>query len=1339
VKTEWLLRDEKGTDTLRKSGIEVVGNIPLGTHLCQFYETKEDLIEILVPYFAEGLRNNEFCMWVTSPPLGLEEAKAALQKAVPDLEQYIKKGQIEILPHTDWYLLGGEFDADRVLRGWVQKEKRALDRGFDGLRLTGNTFWIERNHWKRFVDYEATVNDVIGAHRIIAICTYSLEKCTGSDVVDVMRNHQSVLFKKGETWVLAEDVYKRRLWEVKAIENEAKLGLVFAASPDAITVTDLNGNIIECNQAKLDMEGYSSKEELIGKSAFEVIAKKDHKRAMENLKKTLEQGLVKNIEYTLLTKDGREFPAELSASVIKDSLGNPIGFVAITKDITERKIMEKRIAYLASIVDNARVAISTVDMNGIVTYCNKATEEMLGWASTEAIGKLMATFCPNAGKQIEATVKEGFCVDKELEYVKKDGGTLPCSTSTFLMKDKDGKPIGVCGIAIDITERKMAEDALRKSENKSRTLLENLPQKIFFKDRNSVYISCNENYARDLRIKPHEITGKTDYDFYPKKLAEKYRADDKRIMESGKTEDIEEEYIQDGRKVFVHTVKTPVKDETGNVVGVLGIFWDVTERKKAEEKLIESEERFRNLYGSIRDPVGVFVGREGRLVDYNKAFNRLSGYTDEELKDKTFLDFVHPDDQALVLERYGIKYPEEELPLVYEIRAVNKKGEIIPVEISVSIYKVKGKVIGIEVIHRDITRRKRAEEELIRLSSAVKMSTDSIVIGDLNAKIIDVNEATLKMYGTDDKRDLIGKNSFDLIAPEDREEALMGLKEALEKGYVKGREYNIITKDGTRIPVEMNAAIMKDADGKPIGFVGISRDITERKKAEEKIIESEEQFRNLFESASDGILTFDLRGRITSVNKKIEEISGFSREEIIGKHFTHFARMGIISLKDISWFLKAFSRRIKGEPTKVYEIKIRNKKGQEKFVEFRGSLIKQRGKPIEVLEIIRDVTERKEMEEKLRQYSERLEELVQKRTEELLESEKRYSVLVEEASDGVAIIQEGKIVFTNKRASEISGHSKDELIGLPFEKVVDEKYRQLVKERYQKRLRGEMIPTTYEIELIAKTSERIPIELSGARTHYQGRPADLIIVRDIRERKRMEEQRLRLEKLATMGELATMVGHDLRNPLQSIENATYYLINELPFLSPSLPNPKKTMKMLQAINSSVNYADKIIRDLQDFSATKTPVLEKTDINTLVKETLSQVEAPRNVELRTELGQLPEIKVDKDQIKRVFLNLALNGIQAMENGGTLTVSTKKTNSAVEISFKDTGVGMSKENMEKIFTPFFTTKAKGIGMGLPICKKFVESHGGSIAVESEVGKGTTFTVKLPIQQENGGENQ
>jgi PAS domain S-box-containing protein len=163
-------------------------------------------------------------------------------------------------------------------------------------------------------------------------------------------------------------------------------------------------------------------------------------------------------------------------------------------------------------------------------------------------------------------------------------GNRPIQVTTIPFQNNKGKWL-VAEVNVDITERKKAEEILWRSENKYRLLIENLPQKIFLKDRNFVYVSCNENYARDLKIRPEEIIGKTDYDFYPKELAEKYRSDDQRIMGLGNIEYIEERYIQDGQKVWVQTVKTPIKDEEGNATGILGIFWDITERKEMEEAL----------------------------------------------------------------------------------------------------------------------------------------------------------------------------------------------------------------------------------------------------------------------------------------------------------------------------------------------------------------------------------------------------------------------------------------------------------------------------------------------------------------------------------------------------------------------------------------------------------------------------------------------------------------------------------------------------------------------------------------------------------------------------------
>ncbi len=160
-----------------------------GKHLCQFYFTKKDLLDILVPYFSEGLSNDEFCLWVTSGLLKVEDARKALRKAVPNLNDYVRNGQIEILPRARPYVVGGQFDANRLLSISLDNEGKALHRGFEGLRVSGDCAWVKRRYWTDFTDYEAKVNDMVPLHRITALCTYSLDKCTGTDILTVLNNH----------------------------------------------------------------------------------------------------------------------------------------------------------------------------------------------------------------------------------------------------------------------------------------------------------------------------------------------------------------------------------------------------------------------------------------------------------------------------------------------------------------------------------------------------------------------------------------------------------------------------------------------------------------------------------------------------------------------------------------------------------------------------------------------------------------------------------------------------------------------------------------------------------------------------------------------------------------------------------------------------------------------------------------------------------------------------------------------------------------------------------------------------------------------------------------------
>jgi hypothetical protein len=185
-------------DEIRTTGIDTVGKIPWGTHFCQFYQTRGDLIDILVPYFKAGLENNEFCMWVTSKPLELEDAKTSLKHAVGD--SHIARGQIEILDASQWYIKSGRFEADAVLYGWVEKLNGAAERGFDGLRVSGNTTWLTRPNWKRFADYEMAMDDLIGKYRMLVLCCYSLDKCRASDVLHVLSHHRFALTRQEDKW-----------------------------------------------------------------------------------------------------------------------------------------------------------------------------------------------------------------------------------------------------------------------------------------------------------------------------------------------------------------------------------------------------------------------------------------------------------------------------------------------------------------------------------------------------------------------------------------------------------------------------------------------------------------------------------------------------------------------------------------------------------------------------------------------------------------------------------------------------------------------------------------------------------------------------------------------------------------------------------------------------------------------------------------------------------------------------------------------------------------------------------------------------------------------------------
>jgi signal transduction histidine kinase len=222
-----------------------------------------------------------------------------------------------------------------------------------------------------------------------------------------------------------------------------------------------------------------------------------------------------------------------------------------------------------------------------------------------------------------------------------------------------------------------------------------------------------------------------------------------------------------------------------------------------------------------------------------------------------------------------------------------------------------------------------------------------------------------------------------------------------------------------------------------------------------------------------------------------------------------------------------------------------------------------------------------------------------------------------------------------------------------------------------------------------------------------------------------QEQLLKAERLATIGQIAAMVGHDLRNPLTSISIAAYYLKTKLG------AKAEKMTEMLEVIEKDVQYSNRIITDLMDYSREIKLELTETTPKSIIAESVSLIQIPEKVQLEDSTLNEPRIRIDIDKMKRVFANFIKNAFDAMPQGGKLTISSRAAGGDVEFMLNDTGVGMAKEVSEKIWTPFFTTKAKGMGLGLAICRRIIEAHQGKISVNSIIGEGTTFTVTIPLE--------
>lgn len=382
---------------LSKTGIGVVDTLPWGTHLCHFYESKQDLLDVLVPYFRTGLENNELCVWVTAAPLDKPEAREAMKQLVPQFDGYVERGQMEIIPHTDWYLQDGSFSQQRVVDTAGNRIATMANKGYSGLRASGNVGWLQKQGWEDFTRFEEAVDRVIGEHQMMAICSYPLAMCGVRESLDVMKNHRLALIKHQGDWQVIENSVQIKT-EAALRDSERRYRLLAENVSDVIWVTDMNLRPIYFSPSVTRLLGYSVDEAMAGtvetrltdaslEAATETFARV---LALEEKERGRASG-AGTLEMEFKRKDGSKVWADTTVSFLRDSSGRPVEILGVLRDITERKKAEERMrdsigALERTMEDTIQAVASTIETKDLYTAGHQRRVTQLACAIAEDMG-----------------------------------------------------------------------------------------------------------------------------------------------------------------------------------------------------------------------------------------------------------------------------------------------------------------------------------------------------------------------------------------------------------------------------------------------------------------------------------------------------------------------------------------------------------------------------------------------------------------------------------------------------------------------------------------------------------------------------------------------------------------------------------------------------------------------------------------------------------------------------------------------------------------------------------------------------------------------------------------
>jgi PAS domain S-box-containing protein len=752
---------------------------------------------------------------------------------------------------------------------------------------------------------------------------------------------------------------------------------------------------------------------------------------------------------------------------------------------------------------------------------------------------------------------------------------------------------------------------------------------------------------------------------------------------------------------------------------ILAFTREITERKAALEALRLREEQYRAIFEGSADAL-VLWSRDVRIVDVNAAFTSIYGYTRDEIIGSTFGDRLPTLDVARRIRMMHRALEGHTGHL--ETRTIRKNGEAFDVEIRYLPILHRGEP-HVLAIARDITERRRAEEALRtseeQYRAIFNASADALVLWDSQLNIVDVNPAFERIYGM--TRDLVVTRGYPTsMPPEYVEQRLQLVRRAIE-----GETQELITRahrgDGSSFEVELRVIPIRHR-GEPHALA-MARDITERKRAEERLRASEERYRLLFEMESAAIVLVDAETlKLVDANLAAAQVYGYSREELLGMTAVDLSaepQETAPSIRDSHGALNI--------PLRWH----RRKNGEVFPVEITANRLALNGREI-VLASIREITERKRAEQALR------------------DSEAQYRAIFNASADALVLRDaDFRIVDVNATYEAMSGFPREAVLGLDRVIANPPEVAQAIRELHGRALAGE--PIVFETTLLRRDGARYNLELRGVPIQHRGAQHVLYMGRDVTDRTHAEQERRELEsqlrqaqKMEAIGHLTGGIAHDFNNILTSVMG---YLA--LAAERPAAEADPKLQSHLEQAQQSCHRARDLIQQMLTFSRGRRGEPRPVALRPLLDESARMLRAtlPTSLDLVTTVEGDPIALVDPVQAHQVLLNLCINARDSMSEVGRIGVGARRTSMPtttcsscrrqfsgdfVELAVTDTGAGIPPGVIDRMFEPFFTTKdiGQGTGMGLAIVHGVVHDHAGHLLVDSTPGTGTTFRILLPL---------